>query len=79
MWLTRVAVFLTFLTVVFGFFTAMAGMRRQNRSLDDIHILVNSNYKAINDRVEQLIAILHEHQIDVPPPPKAPAELAPPK
>jgi Na+-transporting NADH:ubiquinone oxidoreductase subunit NqrF len=72
MWETRVAVFLTFATVVIAFVTAVIGIRRNSAKLDDIHILVNSNYTAITKRVDQLIGVLHEHGIDIPAPPEVP-------
>jgi len=73
MWETRVVIYITLATVIIGFITAVIGMRRQNDRLTDIHVLVNGRYKAVNDRVEQLIATLKRHGIEIPDDPSIPS------
>jgi hypothetical protein len=72
-----IATYVTLATVILGFLAAVIGYVRVTRKQDEIHVIVNSRYTDVSNRVEQLIKVLEEHGIRIPTDPNPPRGTLP--
>jgi hypothetical protein len=69
--LIGVALVTAIITCVTAFLN-LRSSKRNNRKIQEIHILVNSKFTTVVDRVDQLTKALEEARVDVPPEPRKP-------
>lgn len=72
-----IATYITLATVILGFLAAVIGYLRVTKKQDAIHVIVNSRYTDVSNRVEQLIKVLEQHGISIPSDPHPPRGTAP--
>lgn len=80
-WITRITVVIGAIGAILALLqTRRTGARAEHIGdrVEEVHVLVNGRLTAVTARVEQLVQILHEHGIDVPPDPASPVVVLPP-
>jgi uncharacterized protein YoxC len=66
--------YLTLTGVILAFVSIVIGFMQTRKKVAEVHVLVNSRLTSVMSRVNQLVGVLEQHDIDVPPDPNKAAE-----